>query len=271
MATSDRKRLSNQANASLSTGPKTQQGKRAVSANAVRHGLLSQKLILPGESQADFDRLLSGLLQEMRPVGTVEQVLVERIATTMWRQRRLVAAESAQLKLAQCESQSLHVRQVMMAARLGPDDEDMVTDLLANPPDGTEPQALMDELLAATGHETWAELKRKFPAVWQNMCTEANCAHLSAAAQQQALANWAFRVYQTLGNWLQQWRVEQSKLCRAIEVVRWVHECAPLAQQSETVARYQSALDNELFKALRAFREAQSARLRSPVVDAGEL
>ena len=37
---------------------------------------------------------------DLRPVGALELTLVERIAVTIWRQRRLVRAETARLNLA---------------------------------------------------------------------------------------------------------------------------------------------------------------------------
>ena len=97
MTTSSRRKRSNQQNALKSTGPRTPAGKAASSANAVRHGILSRHLILPGESREEFDELLSLLLAEQKPVGTLESAIVERMAIALWRQRRLVAAESAQV------------------------------------------------------------------------------------------------------------------------------------------------------------------------------
>jgi hypothetical protein len=43
--------------------------------------------------------LLDGLQTELNPVGTLELSLVECIAVTLWRQRRLVRSETAHIEL----------------------------------------------------------------------------------------------------------------------------------------------------------------------------
>jgi len=93
--TTNKQITANQANSQLSTGAKTASGKLAVSANAIRHGLLSSKLFLANESAADYENLLAGLVESFKPVGHLENLLTEKIAVSFWRQRRLVGAEAA--------------------------------------------------------------------------------------------------------------------------------------------------------------------------------
>ncbi len=90
----------NRANACDSTGPVTADGKAITSRNAVRHGLLSSRLLLEGEDIDTYQGMLRDLARSLRPAGLAEFALVERIAVTLWRQRRLVAAETASLCLA---------------------------------------------------------------------------------------------------------------------------------------------------------------------------
>ena len=92
---------SNRENAQKSTGPRTDRGKSIVSQNARKHGLLSQHLIIKGESKEEFDALLSELISDLEPVGLVEFSLAERVAIALWRQRRIVRAESASVALKQ--------------------------------------------------------------------------------------------------------------------------------------------------------------------------
>lgn len=91
-----RKIEANRANARKSTGPKTEAGKMAASANATRHGLTSAKLIAGDEKQEDFDLLLLDLQQSYKPANPAEQMLVVEIAQTFWRlqRARLVEAET---------------------------------------------------------------------------------------------------------------------------------------------------------------------------------
>lgn len=83
---SPRKIEANRRNAKLSTGPKTTRGKTISSWNSTRHGLLSKRLpFLADRSKRHFTNLLSNLQQDLEPVGTLEQVLVEKIAQEYWR------------------------------------------------------------------------------------------------------------------------------------------------------------------------------------------
>ncbi len=97
----EKKTESNRKNAQKSTGPKSADGKVVVSQNARTHGLLSRNLIFEGESQEEFSELMSLLVDEFQPVGLVEHALVERVGIALWRQRRLVQAESAEVSLNQ--------------------------------------------------------------------------------------------------------------------------------------------------------------------------
>lgn len=99
--TSEKKVESNRRNAAKSTGPRSTVGKAVVSRNALKHGLLSSHLIVAGESQEEFSELLRLLSDEFQPVGLVEHVLIERVGIAIWRQRRLVRAESAEVSLNQ--------------------------------------------------------------------------------------------------------------------------------------------------------------------------
>ena len=87
--TSPRKAEANRQNALKSTGPKTPEGKDSVRHNAIKHGLLSEQVLLPGEDEAALKELSEHLRAELSPVGYVEDLLVERILAAYWRLRRL--------------------------------------------------------------------------------------------------------------------------------------------------------------------------------------
>ena len=92
--TSDKQAEANRRNASKSTGPKTPEGKAAVRLNAVKHGLLSQDILLPGEDEAAVRELGERLVAELQPVGELEDLLVEQIIAGVWRLRRLRRVEA---------------------------------------------------------------------------------------------------------------------------------------------------------------------------------
>jgi hypothetical protein len=79
--------LANRNNSRKSTGPKTAEGKAAVSQNAVKHGLFSDSLI-GGENPADYEVFHDEMLADLKPVGAVETMLAERIISLWWRLRR---------------------------------------------------------------------------------------------------------------------------------------------------------------------------------------
>jgi hypothetical protein len=91
---SAKKAEANRQNALKSTGPKTPEGKAAVRLNAVKHGLLSEQVLLPGEDEAALKELSEHLRAELQPVGYMESLLVERIIATHWRLLRLGRVEA---------------------------------------------------------------------------------------------------------------------------------------------------------------------------------
>jgi hypothetical protein len=92
--TSARKAEANRRNALKSTGPNTPEGKAAVRLNALRHGLLTQQILLPGEDEDVLRELDERLRAELQPVGELENLLVDRITAAYWRLRRLGRVEA---------------------------------------------------------------------------------------------------------------------------------------------------------------------------------
>ena len=92
--TSEDKIEANRRNALKSTGPKTPEGKAAVRLNAVRHGLLSTEVLLPGEDGEALRGLGERLGAELQPVGELENLLVDRVVAAVWRLRRLGRVEA---------------------------------------------------------------------------------------------------------------------------------------------------------------------------------
>jgi len=92
--TSEKKAEANRRNALKSTGPKTPEGKAAVRLNALKHALLSQEILLPGEDEEALRDLGEHLQAELQPVGELENLLVDRIIASYWRLRRLGRVEA---------------------------------------------------------------------------------------------------------------------------------------------------------------------------------
>ena len=85
----------NRENARKSTGPRTKEGKARSSQNALKHGLLANDAVLPGEDPADFDRHLTSFEDTYLPRNRVEKEIVRQIADVAWRMQRLSRIETA--------------------------------------------------------------------------------------------------------------------------------------------------------------------------------
>jgi hypothetical protein len=83
----------NRANAEKSTGPKTEEGKKRSSLNALRHGLTGQVSLMTDDDRAAHDAFSKGIIDDLKPVGAMELQLAQRIATDSWRINRLAAFE----------------------------------------------------------------------------------------------------------------------------------------------------------------------------------
>ena len=84
----------NRENAKKSTGPRTPEGKARVSKNALKHGLLAQDSVIPGEDPAEFDRHLTTYQDTYLPRNCVEKEIVRQSADSAWRMRRLSRIEA---------------------------------------------------------------------------------------------------------------------------------------------------------------------------------
>jgi|TARA_Y100000294_G_scaffold162286_1_gene167296 hypothetical protein len=93
--TSKRQIEANRENARRSTGPKSNEGKKAVRYNALQHGLLSRDVVLPDEDEDAFEDLRNAVLAYLAPLGPVEEFLANRAVNSIWRLYRLERVEVA--------------------------------------------------------------------------------------------------------------------------------------------------------------------------------
>jgi len=82
--------LANRRNALKSTGPRTPEGRSAISQNAVKHGLLARQNVISSEKRAEFDLHRAQILEELAPETPMESVLAGRIVSLSWRLKRAV-------------------------------------------------------------------------------------------------------------------------------------------------------------------------------------
>ena len=74
-------------------GPKTEEGSKRSSMNALRHGITGQVTTMTDEDRAAHDKLSQALIKDLAPEGAMEIQLAQRIATDSWRLNRISAVE----------------------------------------------------------------------------------------------------------------------------------------------------------------------------------
>ena len=85
----------NRANAELSTGPITQEGRAKSSLNAVKTALTGRTVLLPTDDAAEYERHMQSYEGQFAPVGQLETDLVRSLAETAWRLLRIPSLENA--------------------------------------------------------------------------------------------------------------------------------------------------------------------------------
>ena len=101
---SERKLVANRENALKSTGPRTERGKGFSRKNAWKHGLFARQFMdfqAHGENPEEYGELLHGLWEQFQPIGSAEELEVQRIAQCWWRLKRAYRYENAMNRVAQ--------------------------------------------------------------------------------------------------------------------------------------------------------------------------
>ncbi|MFC1765591.1 hypothetical protein ACFL6U_26395 [Planctomycetota bacterium] len=97
MTTSQKQLNANQKNAKKG-GVKTDEGKAISKFNALKHGLLSREIVITAgdgaENPEEFEALSKGMHDQLKPLGTMEEMLVEKIVAAYWRLRRACRYEA---------------------------------------------------------------------------------------------------------------------------------------------------------------------------------
>ena len=265
MTTSVIQLKANQSNAQKSTGPVTAEGKQIVANNAVKHGLFSKHLVLRDENPEDYQLLLDGLQTELNPVGTLEQALLERIAVTLWRQRRLVRSETAHIELGNKPSSIASAVNAEMNLNSS---EQAITkhDLIEFDQD----------------HYQWCQsILEEFEQIAEEKLTDMDALKTEAPLMYKQLSEDAEKDEEPIEEYLKSWdepleffydliKYSEDEIKKAkqrplvLEIARTIQNKRAILQQGQlrdALAKYQVMLDNELYKAIKALRETQAWRL----------
>ena len=89
----------NRLNAMKSSGPRSEEGKAASRFNALKHGIDSKALTIPGEDPAEFEALALEYHRRFRPDGPMEAFFVETLVKSDWDRRRYARIEAQYLRV----------------------------------------------------------------------------------------------------------------------------------------------------------------------------
>jgi hypothetical protein len=78
-------------------GPKTPEGKLTTSKNALKTGVYSRMVVIPGESEEEFQALLDQFVSDFSPRDIVEASIVRELAVLTWKRLRLEKIEHSEI------------------------------------------------------------------------------------------------------------------------------------------------------------------------------
>jgi hypothetical protein len=252
--TSQDRITANRANALKSTGPKTHEGKATSKMNAVKHGILSREVLVSGEDHQELTALQEWFQEDLQPVGPMEVMLVGQIVATHWRLRRVLAAESGEIKReAEMKEASAN------SSALPPALEDTAEGcrLLQT--------WLSDTMLAVEQHgELNMSIVGEFSARVGNRSSSVKCKLMKLHFQQRLKQrNDKQEVITFLNENMSQLAVQEAK-CQKKEQkeVKALQTFAvlPSAEALEKLGRYESMLNRQLFRAMKELRVLQEKR-----------
>jgi len=93
----------NLVNAQASTGPKSEEGKKRSSLNALKTGLTGRTVLMPGDDAKAYQDHVCRFIDEFEPANAGEEELVQSLADTRWRLLRIPALETNLYALGQLE------------------------------------------------------------------------------------------------------------------------------------------------------------------------
>ena len=269
----------NQANSKKSTGATSDEGKAVIATNALKHGLFAQRLILSDENMDEYAQLIDGLVSSLNPVGTLEQLLVEKIAVATWKQLRLTRAESATIELDR--RMELQPNRNIISKAIGRtyDQPDITMDDFTHDTDEDKDHIVWCRNIITERDALSYEIKKNcdliklqadVPLSYEHLVDEASNegyeidAYIDFLNEDNAegFYDWTTELYKWVGDEVN--ASERKVLVQAIGQQVKAKLSAPIG--NELLARYQAGIDNELYKAIEALRKQQEWRSKGMVI-----
>lgn len=248
----------NRANSQKSTGPKTSYGKSIASQNALKHGILSQRVIVGNESQALFEAFAKDILEDFAPRSQVERELVERIIYAMWKQRRLRHAETASAEFS--AQPEVILKEINISAANDHRDRFTLNDFSSTTIDRYEALQEALEMLTKIDYQAYSKnmlaLEQNYPLLKSYL---ENCAK-RLGSDYSVIKNSPVRMVdlmEKLESQLREILALESKSYRALQLKALMEEAnrIPRDASNQYLARYQVQLDNEIYRAMEMLRK----------------
>ena len=263
MSSSEQRRTVNRANALKSTGPTTDTGRATSSRNAERHGLLSSRLFVEDEEPAEFAALQLELQSALAPVGAAELAIVERIAISLWRQRRLVSAETAEIGLSRMPRKI--AGGVSSALALSYGSELKEDDLQPFDLDQLRWCKVVVSEIEKLEQIDLKSLPSKAPTLFGQLQSDAAEDDDSIEVHLEGRTDGITGYVGELFKWCREQLEDAERRPHVLALAEQVRARRLILPDDalDIFSRYQTTLDNQLYKALRALRDAQEWRFKT--------
>lgn len=267
------------------TGPQTELGKERSKHNALRHGIFSKVAVLKGESQAEFDALQKGLRGDCKPEGTLEELLVDKLAVLIWRFRRFLIAERAEIQVqtpefARWEENERNRQQAATFPQLtcngglirwieNPEAlqgcvnllQDLKRAISANGFDSEYDRSILNKLYGRTDDNSLNNEIYKSYLAWQDtsLCEEQERKENGYASPDQCKENFLDEVKEEIRR-LERYRKERMTIsARKLDVE------AQRLPDMDRLQRYETTISREIDRTLNQLERLQRMRLGQPV------
>ena len=249
----------NKQNAKNSTGPRSDYGKSVAAQNALKHGILSQQLVIGNESQEHFELFLNDILQDFSPRDQVERELVERIGYSMWKQRRVRVADSASAKLAMRPEVILRgINQAIAIEQHS--DRFKLSDFSQTSIERHEELkgllAILDQIDYQAQSKNILGLEQQYPTIKAYLNTMAKETNSDYSVIKHSPVR-VVDLLEKLESRVREILAKEDKGYRALQIKKLMEDVnhIPRDAANQYLARYQVQLDNEINKAMDALRK----------------
>lgn len=261
---STRKIEANRRNALKSTGPKSLRGKANSARNAIKHGLFSRPMMdffSHGEDATEYEKLLSGFFADYQPVGTTEELEVERIVICWWKLKRAWRYENATNRVALRNFGRRELAEQGEWCKERDQEEDALIVQLQKAAKELEDTG---EILHDLTQSLFA-IDPKFESIWKL---------LEINAQESLAEPRIARIYQKLSSEERTWALALTTVTRAIGFLKQlgqqrsasIHEIAiaqhviPDGNALDKILRYEAAIERQLSRAVDKLERLQRRR-----------